>query len=153
MRKERAIVMSEELERLRVAAAVKRDAGVRKHFTPIPGISETLASTASTSAPEERLIWAPKGRTQRGLATLAHEAGHVATQPPSKDLLSPAEVVEWEYYATKWGFDAIKRNGGKVTPKMVRDNRMAIMTYVKGLEVPIETLPREITSFLQGASA
>ena len=141
-------VTAEELERLRVAEAVKREAGVTEHILPRSRISELEASRHARSHPGMGIIRAPKGRTQVGLAVLAHEAGHVATQPPRQPPDDGEELVYWEYAATAWGLKAIARNGGTITKRMVNDSRKALWTYVAGLDVDPRALPAPIFNFL-----
>lgn len=132
---------------LKVAEAVKREAGVRLHVTPrLRRTSVREVSNASKSMPDIGTIWAPFGNTVLGLSTLAHEAGHVATFPPSSLSVSERERIEWEFKAWEWGFAAIRRNGGVVTRYMQNDARKAFKSYIR---VPLDTLPRYIAAWVR----
>jgi hypothetical protein len=144
---EREKVMAEEIERLRLAEALKREAGVVRHILPRDGVPDELASKMAFSLPVAGIVWSPDGRTEVGLATLAHEAGHVATMPPLGIKDDPDELLRWEYAATRWGHEAIRRNGGTVTQFMMDDNRSALAGYARNARGP---LPDEIAAFLNG---
>jgi hypothetical protein len=142
----RLIAMQEEIERLRVAEALKREAGVRRHLY----VPDWIAAEVSSSIPADYVIQAPLGNTEIGLAVLSHEAGHVATQPPPRDRVDHDELVRWEFAASQWGFDAIRRHGGEVTPYMQDEQRRALRTYTDGLNV----IPTgEIAAWLNGEIA
>jgi hypothetical protein len=92
---------------LTIAEAIKRDAGVLEHhvLTDPDGAVDGLVRYG-WAFPWRGIIYAPEGRTDRELYTLAHECAHVALRHDRRKPL-------WrrEYEAELWAHDALWRHG------------------------------------------
>jgi hypothetical protein len=109
-------------------------------FVPLPpdewlnAYSETHDREIHTATPTNDLI----------LSSFGHEAGHLATTP---DGSPPA--LKWEFLATQWGLQAIKRHGGLVTPRMIDFQKYALLSYVEsGFPMPPSPWRGMIRKFL-----
>jgi hypothetical protein len=106
------------LRYLAVAAAIKLEAGVRRHH-----ITDGLYGRAW---PKIHTIAAPEGRTRKELLILAHECAHVALRHIRA---KPVHVLEHE--AEVWAHAALRRHGIAVPEVMTMLARMYIAEKIR----------------------
>lgn len=92
---------------LRVAAALKAEAGVTGHV---------VRNSLTGKARRDRSIVAPEGKTRRQLFVLAHECAHVVLGHVDSKKRAPRHVEEFE--AEKWALAALRRHKIPVSRKM-----------------------------------
>ena len=120
---------------LRIAAALKAEAGVRRH-----DVCKELRGLAWCRS---GVILAPEGRTRKQLYILAHECGHVALKHGSWRWRAPKPRHVEELEAEQWAHDALRRHGIPVPKKMTSRARWYVGHWIakderNGVVVPYE---------------
>jgi Ni/Co efflux regulator RcnB len=103
-----------------IAEALKREAGVRQHYT-----QKEISGLAWL---QERKILAPNGITRRQLYVLAHECGHIVLHSHSSAWSKPGHVKEHE--AETYAHRAFERYGLEVPDKSARWARAYVGQWI-----------------------
>lgn len=103
-----------------IAEALKRESGVRRHYTQ--------KSISGLAWLRERKILAPDGITRRQLYVLAHECGHIVLHSHASAWSKPSHVKEHE--AETYAHRAFERYGLEIPEKSARWARAYVGQWI-----------------------
>jgi hypothetical protein len=129
----RAKIAANRSKRLRIADAMKREAGVTEHTVH----KEDFGGVAYIGTGR---IYSPEGRKILQLYTLAHECGHIFLHNSGPGYMLPSHVKEFE--AENYAHQAFREHGMTLPRKLSKWGRTYVASWIekdRAANIPIDS--------------